>query len=192
MTVMVFAAFIITIVYLLLLRWITKPILYISLFAIFLFGALGGGFLYLQKDEYPPESESYYYMISGAVVCWVLTFIYSCVICCQWKNIRLGASVMEAAGHFVGANPRIGLLPIVTYMSFAPIVVWWLVTTVFLYSIGEPKYKKETFVATIERPAYLDYVLWYVLFGLFWFCAFCIAIQKFITNATACMWFFSG
>lgn len=47
MTLMVFVAFIITIIYLALLKWITKPLLYVSLFAIFLFGVLGGGFLFL-------------------------------------------------------------------------------------------------------------------------------------------------
>lgn len=192
MTLMVFVAFIITIVYLALLKWITKPLLYISLLAIFVFGVLGGGFLFLQKDEYPPESESYYYMVAGAIVVWVLTFIYMVVICCQWSNIALGASVMEAAGTFVSSNPRIGILPITTYFSFAPIIVWWLFTTVFLYSIGTPVYAEEEFIAKIDRPAYIDYVLWYILFGLFWFCALCIAIQKFITNATTCMWFFSG
>ena len=51
MTIMVFGAFIITIIYLALLKWITKPLLYISLLAIFLFGALGGAFLFFQKDE---------------------------------------------------------------------------------------------------------------------------------------------
>jgi len=192
MTIMVFGAFIITIIYLMLLKWITKPLLYVSLFAIFVFGVLGGGFLFLQKDEYPAESESYYYMIAGAITVWVITFIYMVIICCQWSNIALGASIMEAAGTFVASNPRIGILPIVTYMSFAPVIVWWLFTTVFLYSIGTPKYEEKTFVAQIERPAYLDYVLWYILFGLFWFCSLCIAIQKFVTNATTCMWFFSG
>jgi len=47
MTIMAFGAFIITIIYLMLLKWITKPILYISLFGIFLFGVLGGGFLFM-------------------------------------------------------------------------------------------------------------------------------------------------
>jgi len=131
-------------------------------------------------------------MIAGDAVVWVITFIYMVVICCQWNNIRLGASVMEAAGTFVSSNPRIGILPIVVYMCFCPIIVWWLFTSVFLYSIGTPMYEENTFVAKIDRPAYLDYVLWYILFGLFWFCAFVIAVQKFVTVATTCMWFFSG
>ena len=192
MTVMIFGAFIITLIYMMLLKWITKPLLYCSLIAIFVFGVLGGLFLFMQKEEYPKESDSYYYMIGGAITVWVITAIYMCIICCQWSNIALGASVMEAAGEFVASNPRIGILPILTYISFAPIIVWWLFTTVFLYSIGTPVFEENEFVAKIDRPAYLDYVLWYILFGLFWFCALCIAIQKFITNATTCMWFFSG
>ena len=44
---------VITLVYLALLRWITKPILYISLFAIFLFGTLTAVWLYRQSTMYP-------------------------------------------------------------------------------------------------------------------------------------------
>jgi len=35
-----FVSFIITLIYMALLKWITKPILYVSLFLIFIFGAL--------------------------------------------------------------------------------------------------------------------------------------------------------
>lgn len=37
---MSFMSFIITLIYMFLLKWITKPILYVSLFLIFIFGAL--------------------------------------------------------------------------------------------------------------------------------------------------------
>ena len=83
MTVMIFGAFIITLIYMMLLKWITKPLLYCSLIAIGVFGVLGGLFLFIQKEEYPKESDSYYYMIGGAVAVWVITAIYMCIICCQ-------------------------------------------------------------------------------------------------------------
>ena len=82
MTVMIFGAFIITLIYMMLLKWITKPLLYCSLIAIGVFGVLGGLFLFIQKEEYPKESDSYYYMIGGAVAVWVITAIYMCIICC--------------------------------------------------------------------------------------------------------------
>lgn len=37
---MSFMSFILTMIYMFLLKWITKPILYVSLFLIFIFGAL--------------------------------------------------------------------------------------------------------------------------------------------------------
>jgi hypothetical protein len=37
---MSFMSFIITVIYMFLLKWITKPVLYVSLFLIFIFGAL--------------------------------------------------------------------------------------------------------------------------------------------------------
>ena len=114
-----------------------------------------------------------------------------CIICCQWSNIALGASVMEAAtaGEFVASNPRIGILPILTYISFAPIIVWWFKKVVhnciplqYRYTVHQFSKKTNLSLKLIDQLTYLDYVLWYILFGLFWFCALCIAIQKFVSK----------
>lgn len=44
--IMIFVSLLITVAYLYLLKWITKPILYISLVLVFLFGALITGWCY--------------------------------------------------------------------------------------------------------------------------------------------------
>jgi hypothetical protein len=50
--IMAFAVFVTTIIYIYLLRFIAKPVLYVSMFALFVFGVLGGGYVFMMKDQY--------------------------------------------------------------------------------------------------------------------------------------------
>jgi hypothetical protein len=52
---------VISIIYVFLLKWITKPLLYISMVLILLGFLLLGGFAWMHKDEYKPESDNYMY-----------------------------------------------------------------------------------------------------------------------------------
>ena len=50
--VMAGVVFVVTIAYIYLLRFIAKPVLYLSMFAIFVFGVLGGLYVWMMKDNY--------------------------------------------------------------------------------------------------------------------------------------------
>lgn len=78
--------------------------------------------------------------MAGCIVAGVLTLLYTLFLCWQWKNIAIGASIMEAAGDFVSSNSRIALLPIFAYLACLPVVFWFALTNLFLYSMGEPEY----------------------------------------------------
>jgi hypothetical protein len=61
MLIMCFVTLIITIIYVFLLRWIAKPLIYVSLFAIFIIGMLGGNAVWMQKDNYLEDTNNYKY-----------------------------------------------------------------------------------------------------------------------------------
>ena len=65
---MTFFALIVTIIYLFLLRWITKPILYISIFLMFLMGCLVSLWCFLQVKKQPPNSTEWKTSIAGGVI----------------------------------------------------------------------------------------------------------------------------
>lgn len=126
--------------YIFLLKWITKPLLYISMLLILIGFILLGGWCWLKKDDYDKDlqANNYNLCFGGAIGAWVIGFIYFCCIVCCWKNISLGASIMEAASEFVTGNLRVLWLPILAYVLCVPYLCYWIVTAVFLYSIGEP------------------------------------------------------
>mmetsp|Transcript_14788 Transcript_14788/g.25160 ORF Transcript_14788/g.25160 Transcript_14788/m.25160 type:complete len:151 (+) Transcript_14788:590-1042(+) len=140
---------VISIIYIFLLKWITKPLLYTSMLLILAMFILLGAWSWMQKDEYDETSDDYKYAQVGAYVAWGISFVYLCFICCCWKNISLGASIMEAASDFVSQNLRIVLLPIFSYLVCLPFIAYWVVTAVYLYSIGEPEYQELSFIANI-------------------------------------------
>jgi choline transporter-like protein 2/4/5 len=76
----------------------------------------------------------------GAVVSWVIAALYLCFIGCCWKNISLGASIMEAASDFVSSNLRIVLLPVIAYIISFIFLLFWVFAAMYLYSVGEPEY----------------------------------------------------
>jgi hypothetical protein len=81
---------------------------------------------------------------------------------------------MEAASAFVTSTKRVILLPIVAYAICVPYLVYWIFAAVFLYSIGEPEYKHNSFFANIKWTNNTNYLWWFFLFGLLWSIAFII------------------
>lgn len=136
------ATLLISIIYIFLLKWITKPLLYISMVAILVAFILLGGWAWMKKDDYDPvaEKENYDYATYGAYVAWGFAVVYFFFICCCWKNISLGASIMEAASEFVSSNLRIITLPVIAYTICIPFMVYWVVSATYIYSIGEVEF----------------------------------------------------
>lgn len=139
----------ITLIYLYLLKWITKPIMYISLFLVFIFGALITFWCYKRSQQYPDGSDDQKYAYVATAISGILTVCYTIFICCQWKNIKIGAEIMGVAGEFVSTQPRIMITPFVAYFAMIPIVIWFIFTSVFLYSCGSISIEKYDMFATL-------------------------------------------
>ena len=83
---------------------------------------------------------------------------------------------MEAASEFITENKNIVFIPALAYLFCIPVILWWTSAMIFIYSMGTPTFEEKSFVATILNTDQSNYMLWYMLFGLFWIIAFLIAI----------------
>jgi len=126
--------------------------------------------------DYEPDTDNYKLTMAGAYVSFVLAIAYMICVCCCWKNISLGASIMECASEFVSQNLRIIALPIVSYLVVIPVFIIWTFCAVYLYSIGTPVFVENSFIATIEWSKETTYMFWLYLFGLLWIIAFIICV----------------
>lgn len=99
---------------------------------------------------------------------------------------------METASEFIGQNKKLVFFPFAAYLLCVPILLWWIVTAVMIYGLGEPKFKQDSVIADVEMGDTNSYMFLFEMFGLFWLIAWIIAVQIFVTGAVACMWYFGG
>jgi len=191
---MAFATVFIALVYVFLLKWIVKPVLYVSMVLILILFVLIGAWSFAKRADYDPvkQKNNFDAATAGAAVAWVVAAIYALFMCCCWQNISLGASIMEAASDFVTSNVRIIFLPVGAYLISAAFFAYWIITAIYLYGIGTVTFDANLPVAKVENSKQVTYLFWYFLFGLFWVLAFLIGLQQFIIAAMACMWYFAG
>lgn len=193
MLMMAIFALIATIGYIWILKFATKPLLYSSLILIFLLGCGTGIYASSQADAFENKnSKEYAAAKAGSYVIWAIVALYCFFICCNWKAISLGASIMETASEFIVENKNIIYVPVIAYVTCLPIIIWWTASAVFIYGLGRPVFNEKTFVAELEGTESSDYMFNYFVFGLFWILSFIMAMQVFITSCTACMWYFTG
>ena len=99
---------------------------------------------------------------------------------------------METASEFVVENKEIVKLPVIAYAICLPIIGWWTLTSIYLYSMGTPVFEENSFIASIDGGSGSSIMFLYHLFGLFWILSWVIAMQNFATITTTCMWYFTG
>lgn len=184
---------VVTLLYIFLLRCMTKPILYGSLLLIFLFLLGVTGYMYKVWSEVEDkESDDYKVSLAAMAVFGILTVVFMVCICCMWKAISLGAAIMETASDFIGDNKRVLVLPFLAYIFSVPIILWWVSTSIFIYGLGEPKFMENSFISNVEMSEQSTYLFLIMMFGMFWIVAWLIAIQIFVVAAVVCMWYFGG
>jgi len=173
------ATILIALIYVFILKWVVKPVLYFSMVCILAMFILFGAWSWMKRAEFDPttQKKNYDYATAGAGVAWGLAFLYACFMCCCWNNISLGASIMEAASDFVTSNIRIVFLPIVAYIISLLFFAYWGVTAVYLYGVGDPTFDAKLPIAVIKNNEQTTYIAWYFLFGLLWVVAFFICLQ---------------
>ena len=80
---------------------------------------------------------------------------------------------MEAASDFVASTPQVALIPLVFFFIVAAFVVWWVISAIWVFSVGDPE-PGTLILANIKWSNTTRYVWIYHLFGLFWISAFII------------------
>ena len=178
--------------YLLLIRLIGALIVWLSIILIQVSLIGGGVYLYMQSGNYEKDDDYYDWLKYAAYVVWGVAALYLLCICCCWNAIRIGIAVYQTTAEYVSKNLRVFLLPLLTYIFAAIWLVVWLVSFVYVFSIGEPTARAAPyqFITEIKWDTNTRYVVIYQLFMLFWINAFIMGMCQFMIAASACIWYF--
>jgi solute carrier family 44 (choline transporter-like protein), member 2/4/5 len=124
-------------VYLVLLRWFAKPLIYISFVLIFVLLVGGGFYVYFLASRYMEGDNTVKVMHGMGVLLWILAGLFALILCCCWSRIQLGTAIIEAASDFVANTPSILLVPFAFFFIVGAWVVFWVISAIFVYSVGE-------------------------------------------------------
>lgn len=106
--------------------------------------------MYKVSTEIEDKTSNNYKTAFGVMILFaVLTVIFLVCICCMWKAIALGAAIMETASDFIGTNKRVVILPLLSYVFSVPIIMWWVSTSIFIYGLGNPVFKENSFISDV-------------------------------------------
>ena len=189
---MAFGSLAVTLMYVSLLKCLTKPLLYTSLVGLLLFaGAFAGWNIYKYTTALPGSVDANTALAIGIIAA-VVTLIYMICLCCLWSAISLGASVIEACSDFLGANTRLGVVPIVTFVMYIPIFVWWIFGSVYIYGTGQVTYTPGDAFPSSKMPVAETAMFWVLFVGMLWIIIWLSAFGNFIIASSACQWYFFG
>lgn len=124
-------------IYLVLLRWFAKPLIYLSMVS--MIGLLiGGGFyVFFLGNRYAEGDNTRQAMHGMGILLWILAALYLIILLCCWSRIQLGAAVIEATSDFVATQPSVFFVPLIFFVIIGIWVVFWVISAVFVYSVGE-------------------------------------------------------
>ncbi len=89
-------------------------------------------------------------------------------------------------------TPQIFLVPLGAAVVSIIWFGYWIVTYIFIYSVGDLDTESETPFASMKWNTTTRYVAWYDIFGLFWINAFIIGSTQFIIAFACVNWYFTA
>jgi hypothetical protein len=107
------------------------------LIAIFLMIGGLGVWAYFTKNQYDTTDQNYKYLQYGAYILWGIAGFYLLILLCLCNRIRLGLSIIKTTADFVNNTPTIFIVPIVFVVIIAAWVVVWVVTCLYIFSVGD-------------------------------------------------------
>jgi hypothetical protein len=133
----------------------------------------------MQHETYAVESEYREYMKYAAYGLWGVAALYALCVCCCWNAIRIGIAVYQTTAQYVATNLRIFLLPLGAYLFCAIWLVGWGLSTIYVFSVGEPTPRPGyEFITEMIWEDNTRYILYYQLLMLFWVNAFIMGVSQ--------------
>ena len=148
-------------------------------------------FLYLTASTYRSGDKTKDYMIYTSYGFFGMAALYVLILLCCCNRIRLGIAIMQTTSNYINNTTRIFWVPIFFFVCIVIFFSYWMVSAIFIWSVGDVKARAGSPFARIEWNKTTRYVFLYNLFGLFWINAFFIGCCQFILAVACATWYFT-
>ena len=161
-------------IYLFVVRCIGAIIVWGSIIAIQLGLIAAGVYVYFQHETFPEDDDNRQYVQYAAYTIFGIAGLFAICVCCCWKAIRIGLAVYMTTAQYISSNLRIFLLPFFTYIFAAIWFTIWIVSFIFVFSVGEAtqRAKPYDFLTEMQWDENTRRIVVYQIFMLFWINAF--------------------
>lgn len=135
---------VISLLWIFLLRWIMKPLIYLCILLIFALLILIGYLAMLMADDLekvalPGDTATqdqvrFWRALQWAA--WILAAVYFVVMLWMIKRIKIAIAIMREASYVFLNSPGLALVPPIVFILFMGWVAFFIVTTVYIQTIG--------------------------------------------------------
>ena len=164
-------AFILGMIFLLLLRCFAGVLIFFCLVAIFIL--IGGGgvwFYFVGREKYIDKTAGTNYKITDSstytvtnqrnfdimtytsYALWGVAGLYLIILLCLYNRIRLGIAIVKATARFIQNTWSLFLIPIVFTIIMAAFICYWVFIAAYIFSVGEigPRDAPLQFLTTVK------------------------------------------
>lgn len=194
--------FVVALVYTILLRFFSKILVWISIFA------TAAGLLALSlflkqyyNEYYGPTSDQTRSQTVGKIikvayiVLFCMTGLFVLMVLCMWRNIQVSIGVLKTSAVIVMRNIQTLIIPFVSLFVILGYIGAWLVGLGYLIScanITQPKDGSQLKSITLNGKDELKWQIAVYVFGLFWVSELLSAIFMYSLIVAICTWYFSS
>lgn len=186
-----FLSFINGFIYLLFVRCCIKPLIAFTIIAGFFIFLGIAIFLYFTSFKYESTDKTRNYMQYASYTMFGLSALYVLVVICCIRRIFLGMAIITATSKYIGRTPQVFIIPILFFCIILVWITFWVITAIFIWSVGEVKKRSGTPFSKITWTSTTRYVYLYDIFGLFWVNAYIAGCAQFIMAVGVITWYFS-
>jgi hypothetical protein len=198
-----FLAFIWSILYIYLMSIFAEYIAWgiIAITQIGLIGLTVASLGYYATSESKAKKMALVVGICGAI----LSLLFCVAVYCGWDSLKNAIDVIDASADFLAKTKRIIGVPFVYFVIMVFYFFFWIGCIICVYSMGtiKPNLDKREGGAYIPQwkdvefngkgqSSQVNYILFFLTFGLIWFTFFLDHQSKVVTMISACTYYFTS
>ena len=186
-------SFIISMFFLLFLRFCAGLLVFLILVGIFVGLIIISIILRIKMNEYEEKEDDSKAKLFCVLfwVCVVIAVIWLLFVLIMCNRIRLSIALIQISAKYINSNFSVLFIPFLFFILTIGWLVYWVVLTVYLYSSGDFDREHSKIFATFKWKYHINYLFWYHLFSFFYILAILSALSQFIYASCTSIWYFN-
>lgn len=190
-------AFIFGYLYIFLMRYCARVIMYVMIVLFYTGIALIGYAFWIHGDNLEDGKDSKaisnpeYYKYAAYGV-WFIGLIQLILLFCSCKSIETAINMLQVGAQFIQNNGCVNFLPMVWIVAYVGFLFYWICSSAYIASVGTSTHNKGWAYGTMKYDTETNVYLWLLVVSFFWNTANFLCSLNFVLATTCTLWYFSN